>query len=105
MTTKTRKRHQIYMAGAVVNIDFDGTNLDITPGGGTTASLRLAAGKVGFFGTAPVSRPVSATAVTLIQPVLGATAAYGFSTTAQFNAVLNAINKMISNNSALGLAS
>ncbi len=48
--------------------------------------------KLGFFGlAAPVVKATVSDTVTVTQPVLGATAAYGFATTAQFNAVVNAV--------------
>lgn len=48
--------------------------------------------KIGFFGlAAPVVKQTVTDTVTVTQPVLGATAAYGFATTAQFNAVVYAV--------------
>ena len=47
--------------------------------------------KVAFFGSTPVVKQTATNTVTTTQPVLGATAAYGFATTAQFNAVVQAV--------------
>jgi hypothetical protein len=48
--------------------------------------------KLGFFGlAAPVVKVTLTDTITTTRPVLGATAAYGFATTAQFNAVVDAV--------------
>lgn len=59
--------------------------------------------KIAFFGGTPIVRPTAATAPTLIQPTLGATAAYGFTTTAQFNATVQGVVHALSVLTALGL--
>lgn len=47
--------------------------------------------KIAFFGTTPVVKATTVGTVTVSAPVLGATAAYGFATTAQFNDVVRAV--------------
>jgi len=47
--------------------------------------------KVAFYGGTPVVKQTVTNTITLTQPVLGATAAYGFATTDQFNGVMAAV--------------
>lgn len=49
-------------------------------------------GNVGFNGQAPATLPASVTAVTLTAPTL---TVFGFTTTAQFFALINAVNSII----------
>ncbi len=64
----------------------DGTNLG-----------QDSADKIAFYGATPIARPTGATAITTTQPTLGATAAYGFTTTAQFNNLIAAVNTILTN--------
>jgi hypothetical protein len=58
---------------------------------------------VAFYGTGPVVQPSVTAAVTSTEPVLGATAAYGFSTSAQFNSLISKVNSVIAALKTLGL--
>lgn len=62
-----------------------------------------AADKVGFYGVAPIAQPAVLAAVTTTAATQGATAAYGFTTTAQFNALIAAVNTLIADQKLLGL--
>lgn len=55
---------------------------------------------VGFYGAAPVARMASITAITTTQPIL---TVFGFTTTAQFNALVNAVNQIIADLKTAGL--
>lgn len=64
---------------------------------GSTDGVRLGQSStdlVAFYGGTPVVKQTVTGTVTTTAPVLGATAAYGFSTTAQFNAVVSAVAAM-----------
>lgn len=64
---------------------------------------RSATDKLGFYGKVPSTQPATIAAITTTQPTLGATAAYGFTTTAQFNALVAAVNQLIADQKTLGL--
>ncbi len=67
---------------------------------GTSAIGLNATSTVGFYGAAPAAQPAVLTAVTTIQPSV---TTFGFTTTAQFNALIAAVNTLIANMKTLGL--
>lgn len=65
---------------------------ELSDGGPDGTSFgQSATDKIAFFGGTPVVKATTVTTATVTAPVLGATAAYGFSTTAQFADVVNAV--------------
>lgn len=56
-----------------------------------TALGQSSTDKIAFYGGTPVVKATITDTVTTTGPVLGATAAYGFATTAQFNSVVAAV--------------
>jgi len=58
--------------------------------------------KIGFYGTTAVAQPTAATALTAI-PVSTTGGVFGFSSSAQMNAMKTAVNLLISNNALTGL--
>ena len=59
---------------------------------------------VGFYGATPIVRPTKATAVTTTGSS-STTNAYGYTTAAQADAIVTAVNAIIANLTALGLTS
>lgn len=55
---------------------------------------------VGFYGAAPVAQMASIAAITTTQPTL---TVFGFTTTAQFDALINAVNQIIADLKTAGL--
>lgn len=55
---------------------------------------------VGFYGKAPAAQPSVLTAITTTQPTA---TVFGFTTTAQFNLLIAAVNTLIANQKTLGL--
>jgi hypothetical protein len=55
---------------------------------------------VSFYGAAPVAQPAVISAITTTQPTA---TVFGFSTTAQFNNLIAAVNTLIANQKTLGL--
>ncbi len=66
----------------------------------TTAIGLNATNTVGFYGAAPAAQPAVLAAVTTIQPSV---TSFGFTTTAQFNALIAAVNTLVANMKTLGL--
>lgn len=54
---------------------------------------------VSFYGAAPVAQPAVLTAITVTQPTA---TVFGFTTTAQFNLLVAAVNTLIANQKTLG---
>jgi len=64
----------------------------LSDGGSAGVSLgQSATDLISFYGATPAASPTITGTVTTTAAVLGATAAYGFSTTAQFNAVVQMV--------------
>lgn len=55
---------------------------------------------VAFYGATPAAQPAVLAAVTTTQPTA---TVFGFTTTAQFNALISAVNTLIANQKTLGL--
>lgn len=55
---------------------------------------------VSFYGATPVAQPAVTAAITTTQPTA---TVFGFTTTAQFNALIAAVNTLIANQKTLGL--
>lgn len=66
----------------------------LSDGGSAGVCLGQTSDLVAFYGGTPVVKPTITDTVTTTGPVLGATAAYGFSTTAQFNSVVQAVAQL-----------
>ena len=83
------------------NLSIDGT---LTVTGATTYSGSVSIGDsaadlIAFYGAAPVAQPAVLSAVTTTQPTA---TVFGFTTTAQFNALIAAVNTLIANQKTLG---
>ena len=66
----------------------------LSDGGSAGVCLGQTSDLVAFYGGTPVVKATITDTVTTTAPVLGATAAYGFSTTAQFNSVVQAVAQL-----------
>lgn len=83
--------------GTVTMADAANFAFNVTTGTklGTTATQKLS-----FYGAVPVVQPVVLASITTTQPTA---TVFGFTTTAQFNALIAAVNTLIANQKSLGL--
>jgi UDP-N-acetyl-D-mannosaminuronic acid transferase (WecB/TagA/CpsF family) len=58
--------------------------------------------KIGFFGTTPVALQTASTAVGTASAITGSTTTWGFATSTQADAMVTAINSIITNAAAYG---
>ena len=94
----------------VTNVDGTNTGPNVTTSpapylnqGGPQQIGASATSLVGFFGATPVVQRTKATAVTTTAST-STTNAYGYSTAAQADAIVTAVNALIVNTTDLGLA-
>jgi hypothetical protein len=85
------------LSGTVTMADSANVAFNVTTGSklGTAATQ-----KIGFWNAVPVVQPSVLAAITVTQPTA---TVFGFTTTAQFNNLIAAVNQLIANDKTIGL--